>query len=199
MNNQNKFKVFKSKPTREKIEKEIKKQQIKQKSLHEKRLRKDFSIEENLMKMKEIEEKMLVENRSSDLKRFRSLTIGTAFGGTTEISVRANDGSVYWGLFTPVEVVELIHQLSSNIGCHLHLRPRNDFASWRDWGPNQNNSLGYSSNIPEKLTGNTDNNYALEHFSQIATGLNLLATGSPPHSNIPKNLNESEKSSTKQE
>jgi hypothetical protein len=33
----------------------------------------------------------------------------------------------------PVEVVELINQLSANIGCHIHLQPRNDFASWRNW------------------------------------------------------------------
>jgi hypothetical protein len=33
----------------------------------------------------------------------------------------------------PVEVVELIHQLSANVGCHLQLIPRQDFASWRDW------------------------------------------------------------------
>jgi hypothetical protein len=33
----------------------------------------------------------------------------------------------------PVEVIELIHQLAANVGCHLQLVPRKDFSSWRDW------------------------------------------------------------------
>jgi hypothetical protein len=33
----------------------------------------------------------------------------------------------------PVEVIELIHQLAANVGCHIHLQPRRDFSSWRDW------------------------------------------------------------------
>jgi hypothetical protein len=33
----------------------------------------------------------------------------------------------------PVEVIELIHQLAANVGCHLQLTPRRDFAAWRDW------------------------------------------------------------------
>lgn len=80
-----------------------------------------------------IEHEMSLENRLADLKRIRGFTIGTAFGGTTEISMRVNNGDCYWGLFQPVEVVELIHQLAANIGCHIHIQPRKDFATWRDW------------------------------------------------------------------
>lgn len=80
-----------------------------------------------------IEHEMSLENRLADLKRIRGFTIGTAFGGTTEISMRVNNGDCYWGIFQPVEVVELIHQLAANIGCHIHILPRKDFATWRDW------------------------------------------------------------------
>jgi hypothetical protein len=67
------------------------------------------------------------------LNRARSVTVGTAFGGTTELMMRKNDGTVVWALLQPVETVELIHQLAANIGCHIHVQPRDDFASWRDW------------------------------------------------------------------
>jgi len=62
-----------------------------------------------------------------------SITVGTAFGGTTEVSMRSDDGRNVWCLMQPVEVIELIHQLSANVGCHVALKPRKDFASWRDW------------------------------------------------------------------
>jgi hypothetical protein len=74
-----------------------------------------------------------IDNFTSNLNRARSVTVGTAFGGTTELMMRKNDGTVVWALLQPVETVELIHQLAANIGCHIHVKPRDDFASWRDW------------------------------------------------------------------
>ena len=65
--------------------------------------------------------------------RARGITVGTAFGGTTEITMRGPGASFLYSLMQPVEVVELINQLSANIGCHIHIMPRQDFASWRDW------------------------------------------------------------------
>jgi hypothetical protein len=65
--------------------------------------------------------------------RARSLTVGTAFGGICELSMRKNGGEHTYVLLQPVEVIELIHQLAANVGCHIHLQPRRDFASWRDW------------------------------------------------------------------
>ena len=72
-------------------------------------------------------------NRQGELNRARSVTVGTAFGGTTEISMRSNSGQNLWCLMQPVEVIELIHQLAANVGCHINLQPRKDFSSWRDW------------------------------------------------------------------
>ena len=63
----------------------------------------------------------------------QSLTIGTAGGGTVEITMRNSSGRFLWNTYQPVEVVELINQLSAGIGCHIHIVPRQDFASWRDW------------------------------------------------------------------
>ena len=65
--------------------------------------------------------------------RARSVCVGTAFGGVTEISMRCDDGRTIWALMQPVEAIELIHQLASNVGCHINLQPRRDFSSWRDW------------------------------------------------------------------
>ena len=66
-------------------------------------------------------------------RRARSIAIGTAFGGTTEITMRSQNGDFTFCIMQPVEVIELIHQLAANVGCHLSLQPRRDFSSWRDW------------------------------------------------------------------
>jgi hypothetical protein len=76
---------------------------------------------------------MSYENRMGDFRRARSFTVGTCFGGTTELMMRGNDGNVLWTPMQPVEVIELIHQLAANVGCHINLQPRKDFSSWRDW------------------------------------------------------------------
>lgn len=74
-----------------------------------------------------------INGLKSELSRARSVTVGTAFGGTTEISMRSSDGNNIWCLMQPVEVLELIHQLAANVGCHIAIRPREDFGSWREW------------------------------------------------------------------
>jgi len=84
-------------------------------------------------KLDELEAERILRNRIAAQSRAVSVTVGTAFGGTTEISMRSDDGRSVWCLMQPVEVVELIHQLSANVGCHVALKPRKDFASWRDW------------------------------------------------------------------
>ena len=73
------------------------------------------------------------DNRASNLNRARSVTVGTAFGGTTELMMRSDGGRHIWCTMQPVEVIELIHQLAAIVGCSADLIPRKDFASWRDW------------------------------------------------------------------
>jgi len=77
--------------------------------------------------------KLDVENLESNLNRARSITVGTSFGGTTEIMMRSDGGRHIWCVMQPVEVIELIHQLAANVGCQALVKPREDFAKWRDW------------------------------------------------------------------
>ncbi len=83
-------------------------------------------------KMRELEERMSIASREGDLNRARSVTVGTAFGGATEVMMRGNN-TYLWAVMQPVEVVELINQLAANVGCHVALQPKKDFASWREW------------------------------------------------------------------
>lgn len=84
-------------------------------------------------KLKEVDEQMSSHSRDGDMYRARSVLVGTAFGGTTEISLRNMNGTVTWALLQPVETIELIHQLAASVGCHINLQPRDDFSSWREW------------------------------------------------------------------
>lgn len=84
-------------------------------------------------KIQEIQHIQDVENFESNLNRSRSIMVGTAFGGTTEISMRGNGDKFLYCIMQPVEVIELIHQLAANVGCHIALKPRDDFSSWREW------------------------------------------------------------------
>jgi hypothetical protein len=87
-------------------------------------------------------------NLKSNASRARAITVGTAFGGTTEISIRGDGGDTLWCLMQPVEVMELIHQLSANIGCHIHIQPRKDFSSWREWNLTEAEKLHYNGHVP---------------------------------------------------
>lgn len=115
--------------------------------------------------------KMRVQQLENDFKmnesRGRGITVGTALGGTTEVTMRRMDGSFTWMIMQPVEVVELINQLAANIGCHIHLQPRQDFASWRSWnysteelehyrGPMQPNGAGHAPHMKAIAPGTYD-------------------------------------------
>lgn len=83
-------------------------------------------------RIQDIEDEYYVRNRENELNRARSVTVGTCFGGTVEVMMRSNNGFL-WATMQPVEVVELINQLAAGIGCHIAIKPRQDFASWREW------------------------------------------------------------------
>jgi len=85
------------------------------------------------MNQKEIRKRQEQSHMAEAANRARSFTIGTCFGGTVEISMRRTDGTNTFAILQPVEVTEMIHQLAASIGCHIHIQPRRDFASWRDW------------------------------------------------------------------
>jgi hypothetical protein len=87
-----------------------------------------FTLESQILNIK--------QNRD----RARSITVGTAFGGTTEVSMRG-DAANLWVIMQPSEVLELIHQLAGNIGCHINIKPREDFGSWRGWNKDASGEL----------------------------------------------------------
>lgn len=64
--------------------------------------------------------------------RARSITVGTAFGGIPEITLRSESGYIY-AQMQPVEVIELIEQLAAGCGIEIAMRPKQNFASWRGW------------------------------------------------------------------
>ena len=77
-----------------------------------------------------------VDSINANTTRGRVIAVGNAFGGMTEVSIRGEANHNLWVLMQPAEVIELIHTLSSNIGCHINIKPRKDFASWRGWKAN---------------------------------------------------------------
>lgn len=102
------------------------------------------------------------QNQISEAQfRARSITVGTAFGGTVEISMRRPDGTPTFVIMQPVEAIELIHQLAACSGCHIHLTPRKDFASWRNW------------------------DYSKEELDYYRGMQNLQGVGHPPHTALP--------------
>jgi hypothetical protein len=94
----------------------------------------------NVMNEKELQKELDRRHKLRQLEaleanetRAQSLTVGTAGGGTVEITMRSSSGRFLWNTYQPVEVVEFINQLAAGIGCHIHILPRQDFASWRNW------------------------------------------------------------------
>jgi hypothetical protein len=135
--------------------------------------------EEREKRLRELEQEKAIwmaeqdlRNLKSNATRSRSITVGTAFGGVTEISMRGDGDQFLWCLMQPVEVTELIHQLAGNIGCHIAMQPRKDFASWRAWKTDEN-LLSFSSHVPHP------NDLALSHDvgagdpAEESSGLNL--------------------------
>jgi hypothetical protein len=107
-------------------------------------------------KLAELQEKQTVDSMYSNLNRARSVTVGTAFGGTVEIGMR-NDTATLYAIYQPVEAIELIHQLAASVGCHINLVPRKDFSSWREWREDNGPLLGYYPNQPPFLETKLEN------------------------------------------
>jgi len=81
--------------------------------------------------------------------RAQAVSIGMSGSGTTEITMRGEDGTFLWNIYQPAQVIEFIHQLAASIGCHIHIQPRNDFASWRDWKePTEEEKIGLNGFPP---------------------------------------------------
>lgn len=101
--------------------------------------KKSSELREKIHAMHEENEyKSILDNRS----RARSVTVGTAFGGTIEIIMR-NEFSVMYGILQPVEAVELMEQIAAGCGIEVAMRPKQNFTSWRGWSIDSENSNDY--------------------------------------------------------
>lgn len=89
--------------------------------------------EEYNEKLAELHREESLRSKQADKYRAQSVNIGTSGGGTTEIILRGVNGDYLWGVYHPAEVTEIIHQLAASIGCHIAIKPREDFASYREW------------------------------------------------------------------
>jgi hypothetical protein len=85
----------------------------------------------------ERQRKMQLQQINNELEaannRARSVSVGTAFGGAVDLTMRRPDGVCTYAILQPVEAIEILHQLAAAVGCHLNLQPRQDFSSWRVW------------------------------------------------------------------
>lgn len=124
---------------------EEKKQKRKKLTLEDK---KQKIREEQELNMQKAEAKMASSSRWMDLCRARSISVGTAFGGLTELTIRDHKGEFVFAILQPVEVIELLHTLASNVGCSVEVRPRVDFASWRSWHVTAQERLHYGNFAP---------------------------------------------------
>lgn len=95
-------------------------------------------------KINEIYEENELANLEANRYRARSFTVGTAFGGILEVSMRG-DYNHMWCLLQPVEAVEFIEQLAAAAGLQVALRPKQDFSSWRGWNVDTENKYWVGS------------------------------------------------------
>jgi hypothetical protein len=119
-----------------------------------------------------------IENLKANDNRSRSITAGTAFGGTVEITMRGNGDRFLYSILQPVEAIELIHQLSAAAGCHLQLMPRKDFASWRDWKVTPEELAHYRGQ--QNLPGVGHPPFANSMDDHMSVGANLPAPEQQP-------------------
>lgn len=126
----------------------------------------------------EMQNQQLLDDLRSNLNRARAITVGNALNGVTEISLRGDGDRRLWVLLQPTEVTELIHQLAANIGCHINIQPRNDFASWRQWKETEDQPL-ISNHTP---WSNHPPHAKIEHENQpglstpVRSNENVMAT-----------------------
>ena len=95
-------------------------------------------------KINQFYEENELANLESNRNRARSFTVGTAFGGIIEVSMRGDFHNL-WCILQPVEAVEFIEQLAAAAGLQVALRPKQDFASWRGWNVDTENKYWVGS------------------------------------------------------
>lgn len=99
--------------------------------------KKELTLEEKIeqyeLMLREQDAQLQLKSRAGELSRARSYSIGNTAGGCVELTLRGIDSKILWYMLQPAEVSEVIHTLAASIGCYAALKPREDFASWRNW------------------------------------------------------------------
>lgn len=97
----------------------------------------DMTLEEKIeyyeLQLREKDAQYQLKSKEAELSRARSYSVGSTSGGSVELVMRGIGNDTLWYMLHPVEVSELIHTLAASIGCYAALRPREDFAAWRNW------------------------------------------------------------------
>lgn len=106
-----------------------------------------------------VEKEMFIRGRQNDLNRGRSITVGKV-NEDVEVIIRTVGGISAFHILSPDETIELIHQLAANVGCHINIKPREDFASYRIWNRDNNT---------QQLQ-----NFLLDQVDDKATAIKLL-------------------------
>lgn len=72
-------------------------------------------------------------SHEAEMDRARSIYVGKN-SGAVEICMRGDGRKFLWTILHAEEAIELIHSLAGIVGCHIAIRPRDDFAShFRSW------------------------------------------------------------------
>jgi len=124
--------------------------------------RDDFLRRANFERERKLQAQSIDNDLQAGNNRARSVSVGTAFGGAVDLTMRRPDGICTYAILQPVEAIELLHQLSAAVGCHLNLQPREDFSSWRKWSnaepkkaldnkEDKDEKLGHSTTPPHPM------------------------------------------------
>ena len=72
---------------------------------------------------REKQQQQQLQMLDANQNRAQSVSIGMSGSGTTEITMRGQDGTFLWNIYQPVQVTEFIHQLAGQVGCHIAIQP----------------------------------------------------------------------------
>jgi hypothetical protein len=126
---------------------------------------------EHQERSKKAGQKIELAGIEDQVNRARSVSVGTCFGGVIELSMRSHGGVNVWCPLQPIEIVELIHQLSASVGCHINVQPRSDFASWREWNHSEEELAHYRGLQPLPGVGHPPHGSDMAPHQHIAAEL----------------------------
>lgn len=83
-------------------------------------------------RIRQIDIERVAQSAEAEVDRARSFYVGKN-ANAVELCLRGDGRRFLWYIMNEKEVIETIHALAASIGCHIALKPREDFGSFRDW------------------------------------------------------------------